>query len=128
MTSIVSRLSASDPVPFARNGRALDTREPADLDMPRADARGLVLIGCLTLLLLFGGFGLWSVMVPLRSAVVAQGVVKVISKRKAVQHLDGGGEAAGGRHATPNSAARIMTSPANEISQTKDRKYGTPKA
>lgn len=90
MTSIVSRLSASDPAPFARNGRALDTREPADLDMPRADARGLVLIGCLTLLLLFGGFGLWSVMVPLRSAVVAQGVVKVISKRKAVQHLDGG--------------------------------------
>jgi HlyD family secretion protein/epimerase transport system membrane fusion protein len=38
----------------------------------------------------FGGFGLWASAVPLASAVVAPGKVTVASKRKLVQHLDGG--------------------------------------
>jgi HlyD family type I secretion membrane fusion protein len=43
-----------------------------------------VLIGFLVL------FGLWAAIVPLDSAVMAQGVVAVESKRKKVQHLEGG--------------------------------------
>jgi hypothetical protein len=35
-------------------------------------------------------FGLWATIVPLDSAVMAQGVVAVESKRKKVQHLEGG--------------------------------------
>jgi HlyD family type I secretion membrane fusion protein len=42
------------------------------------------------LVLQFCGFGVWATTVPLRSAVVAPGFIKVHSKRKAVQHLDGG--------------------------------------
>jgi len=43
-----------------------------------------VLVGFLVL------FGLWATIMPLDSAVVAQGVVSVESKRKKVQHLEGG--------------------------------------
>lgn len=35
-------------------------------------------------------FGMWAAIVPLDSAVMAQGVVAVESKRKKVQHLEGG--------------------------------------
>ena len=45
-----------------------------------------------TLVVLFGvvGFLLWSIYTPLDSAVVAQGVVKVGSEKKQIQHLEGG--------------------------------------
>ena len=36
------------------------------------------------------GFGSWAFTAPLASAVVAQGVVAVDTKRKKIQHLDGG--------------------------------------
>lgn len=52
--------------------------------------RRLILWGCVLLILHLGAFGVWAGTVPLRSAVIAPGVVKVLSKRKAVQHLDGG--------------------------------------
>jgi len=39
---------------------------------------------------LFGGFGLWAALAPLTSAAVTQGVVKVDSYHKTVQHLEGG--------------------------------------
>ncbi|WP_246174997.1 HlyD family type I secretion periplasmic adaptor subunit [Bradyrhizobium paxllaeri] len=42
------------------------------------------------LVLQFCCFGVWAMAVPLRGAVVAPGVIKVHSKRKAVQHLEGG--------------------------------------
>jgi len=42
------------------------------------------------LVLQFGGFGVWATTVPLSGAVVAPGFIKVHSKRKAVQHLEGG--------------------------------------
>ena len=38
----------------------------------------------------FGGFGAWAFTAPLHGAVVANGVVRVESNRKSVQHLDGG--------------------------------------
>ena len=44
----------------------------------------------MVLLVCFGGFGLWSALAPLESAAVASGQVRVESKRKTVQHLEGG--------------------------------------
>ncbi|UPJ54657.1 HlyD family type I secretion periplasmic adaptor subunit [Bradyrhizobium sp. 200] len=46
--------------------------------------------GCVLLILQFCCFGVWATTVPLRGAVMAPGVIKVHSKRKAVQHLEGG--------------------------------------
>ncbi len=47
-------------------------------------------IGLAVLALTFGGSVLWSTLVPLSSAVVAQGAVKVESSRKKIQHPEGG--------------------------------------
>lgn len=38
----------------------------------------------------FIGFGLWAAFAPVDGAVVANGVVKVVGQRKAVQHAEGG--------------------------------------
>lgn len=59
-------------------------------DRPRSDMRRIIAWGCVLLVLQFCGFGVWATTVPLRSAVVASGFIKVHSKRKAVQHLEGG--------------------------------------
>lgn len=59
-------------------------------ERPRADTRSLVVWGCVLLILLFGIFGIWAATVPLAGAVIAPGVVKVLSQRRAVQHLEGG--------------------------------------
>ena len=56
----------------------------------RTDPRSLVVKGWVCLILLFGVFGVWAGTVPLAGAVIAPGVVKVISQRRAVQHLEGG--------------------------------------
>ncbi|MBM3395632.1 MAG: secretion protein HlyD, partial [Betaproteobacteria bacterium] len=47
-------------------------------------------IGYLIILLGLGGFMLWATTAPLGSAVVSQGLVKVDSSRKKIQHLEGG--------------------------------------
>lgn len=78
MTAHVRDLTLAEPI----------TPEP--VEKPRSDTRRLIKCGCILLAVTFGGFGLWATLVPLRSAVIASGVVKVDSKRKAVQHLDGG--------------------------------------
>jgi HlyD family type I secretion membrane fusion protein len=65
-------------------------RQQRHQDKPRSDCRRLIVLGCTLGFLLFGVFGVWASTVPLSGAVVAVGVVKVISKRKAVQHLEGG--------------------------------------
>lgn len=59
-------------------------------ERPRSDMRRIITWGCVLLVLQFCGFGVWATTVPLRSAVIAPGVIKVHSKRKAVQHLEGG--------------------------------------
>jgi HlyD family type I secretion membrane fusion protein len=56
----------------------------------RAGLRRSALLGLAAVLTAVGGFGLWGATVPLDSAVVAPGKVTVASKRKLVQHLDGG--------------------------------------
>lgn len=75
------------PVPALR----LVSAEPDTLpDQPRTDMRALVVWGCALAALLFGAFGIWAGTVPLSSAVIAPGAVKVVSQRRAVQHLEGG--------------------------------------
>lgn len=49
-----------------------------------------VLFGAVIVFGLFGVVGTWSALTPLSGAVVAPAVVAVYSKRKSVQHLEGG--------------------------------------
>ncbi len=48
------------------------------------------MIGLLTIIIAFGGFGTWAALASLDSAAIAPGVVVVESDRKSVQHLEGG--------------------------------------
>lgn len=48
------------------------------------------IIGMIIVLVVFLGFGGWSVTAPLDSAALAPGVVTVAGNRKTVQHLEGG--------------------------------------
>lgn len=50
----------------------------------------LIMLGAMVLALGFGGLGMWAAFAPLKSAALAQGVVKVASERKTLQHLEGG--------------------------------------
>ena len=52
--------------------------------------RGPLMLGGLALVLLVGGFGLWSVTTEIAGAVVASGQVEVEQNRQVVQHPDGG--------------------------------------
>jgi HlyD family type I secretion membrane fusion protein len=56
----------------------------------RADETRWVRLGNLILAVSFGIFVIWSLLAPLSSAVIAQGVVKVDSSRKKIQHPEGG--------------------------------------
>jgi HlyD family secretion protein/epimerase transport system membrane fusion protein len=47
-------------------------------------------MGIVMIAVCIGGFGLWSALAPLRGASVAPGSVIVDSKRKTIQHLEGG--------------------------------------
>jgi membrane fusion protein, type I secretion system len=69
---------------------ASGARAPIARERPRSSIRWIIGLGCVLLVLQFCGFGVWATTVPLRSAVVAPGFIKVHSKRKAVQHLEGG--------------------------------------
>jgi membrane fusion protein, type I secretion system len=69
---------------------ASSAQSPTARARPRSDIRWIIGLGCVLLVLQFCGFGVWATTVPLRGAVVAPGFIKVHSKRKAVQHLEGG--------------------------------------
>jgi HlyD family secretion protein len=56
----------------------------------RISARPQVITGCLTLVLLIGGLGVWAVRATLTAAVVSSGIVEVESNRQIVQHPVGG--------------------------------------
>lgn len=53
-------------------------------------AKGLVAAGLLTLAVLIGGIGTWSVMARIAGAIVATGLMEVASNRQVVQHPEGG--------------------------------------
>ena len=64
---------------------------PAGVEpLPPSNPRGWILIGMLTIVVAFGGFGTWAALASLDSAAIASGVVVVESDRKSVQHLEGG--------------------------------------
>lgn len=69
--------------------QALDHLVTDDASAAR-QMRRVVLTGLLVIGLSFGGALAWSSLVPLASAVVASGAVKVDSSRKKIQHQDGG--------------------------------------
>jgi HlyD family type I secretion membrane fusion protein len=80
----------------SEDDRELEGRSLAVAELPEYFAkidRGrkrLIALGFVIVLLGFGGLGAWAALAPLQSAVVAQGIVKVSSERKTVQHLEGG--------------------------------------
>jgi HlyD family type I secretion membrane fusion protein len=49
-----------------------------------------IILGLAIIVLCVGGFGVWATLAPLRGAAVASGSVIVDSKRKSIQHLEGG--------------------------------------
>ncbi len=53
-------------------------------------AKSPILMGVLSIILLLGGFGAWSVLTTIGGAVVAPGVIQVEQNRQVVQHPDGG--------------------------------------
>ncbi len=57
---------------------------------PPDDPRPLIIFGLIFLLITFGGLGAWAALTKVSAAVIAQGVVKVDTYRKTVQHLEGG--------------------------------------
>ncbi|MFN3460298.1 MAG: HlyD family type I secretion periplasmic adaptor subunit [Oceanibaculum sp.] len=56
----------------------------------QTQARGPIMAGLIIIGVMFGGFGVWSAVAQLDSAVVANGVVSVEGRRKLIQHLEGG--------------------------------------
>lgn len=61
-------------------------------DLPKLplNPRPAILGGLMVIVIAIGGFGTWAAIAPMASAVIAPGVVNVDSKRKTVQHLEGG--------------------------------------
>lgn len=57
---------------------------------PAWSARGPILLGSIALVVLLGGFGLWSVTTTIAGAIVAGGQIQVEQSRQVVQHPDGG--------------------------------------
>ncbi len=53
-------------------------------------ARGFLCLGLLSLLILVGGFGIWSVGTQISGAIIASGRIEVDRNRQVVQHLYGG--------------------------------------
>jgi HlyD family secretion protein len=74
---------------------AAKTATPPPAALPPAgptqwSVRRPVTIGLITLFLLVGCFGAWSVMTTITGAIVASGKIEVEQNRQIVQHLDGG--------------------------------------
>jgi HlyD family secretion protein len=60
------------------------------MDKPISDYRSVAITGYALIFLTFGVFGSWAAIAPIDGAVIASGTVSVESKRKVVQHLEGG--------------------------------------
>ena len=61
-----------------------------DRDLNTVGAARLTLVGVGIIIGFFGFFAAWSLLAPLSSAAIVQGVAKVEGERKTVQHLSGG--------------------------------------
>lgn len=69
--------------PLPVNGPVIDLAPQTDFTKPMR-------AGLMVIALALGGFGTWATLAPLDSAVVTAGTVSVESKRKVVQHREGG--------------------------------------
>jgi HlyD family type I secretion membrane fusion protein len=56
----------------------------------RWSTRAPITVGLLALIVLIGGFGTWSVMAQITSAVITSGQIEVDRNRQVIQHPDGG--------------------------------------
>ncbi|MGZ8971888.1 HlyD family type I secretion periplasmic adaptor subunit [Methylomagnum sp.] len=54
------------------------------------EATRIVRVGVFVIAAFFGIFVLWGSFVPINGAIIAEGVVRIDTKRKTVQHLEGG--------------------------------------
>jgi epimerase transport system membrane fusion protein len=54
------------------------------------EATRIVRVGMFIVVVFIGGFLAWGALAPISGAVIAEGIVKVDSKRKTIQHLEGG--------------------------------------
>jgi HlyD family type I secretion membrane fusion protein len=74
------------------NAIIMPPRSLTAMDLPLAptDFRKPVIIGLAVIGIALGGFTVWAATAPLDSAVVTQGTVTVESRRKVVQHREGG--------------------------------------
>jgi HlyD family secretion protein len=59
-------------------------------DRPMWSARGPILLGVVSIVILLGGFGVWSMMTQIAGAIVSSGRIEVEQNRQIVQHPDGG--------------------------------------
>ena len=75
---------------LAERSKQQQGQSPALAKPVSESIRSAALAGWIIIALFFGGFGAWAFTAPLHGAVVANGVVRVESNRKSVQHLDGG--------------------------------------
>ena len=90
-TAPVAQAAPLPPAPAAPKPSAPALPLPmAASGTPSWSARRHVTLGFVTLGILFGGFGLWSVATNIAGAVVASGQIEVESQRQVVQHPDGG--------------------------------------
>jgi len=74
------RLGAIEPAPAPAPAEV-----PEEATVPRL--RGPIVVGVAIVVAFFGG---WAALAPLASASIAPGVVGVDTKRKTIQHLEGG--------------------------------------
>lgn len=68
----------------------LDLGDAVPIMPVRRSLRGYIVLGLAAIFAAWGGFGFWAATAPLASAVVASGNLMVATKRKEVQHLEGG--------------------------------------
>ncbi len=92
--TLAPRPSSGEPVPTDRNNpvvtlQGVEFQEVADHTAP-INYRKPMRIGLAAIVLGVGVFGVWAALAPLDAAVVAHGTLVVESKRKTVQHLEGG--------------------------------------
>lgn len=79
------------PANAAHRPRPAAPRPPAPAPKrPEWSARGGIIMGLVALVLLVGGFGIWSITARISGAVLAAGQVEVEQRRQVVQHPDGG--------------------------------------
>jgi HlyD family type I secretion membrane fusion protein len=76
---------------YPESDRLMPANDNADMADDVGPAyRAPIIVGFAVVTGFFAVFGAWAVLAPLKSAVIASGLVKVDGQRKTIQHLEGG--------------------------------------